>query len=94
MMPTPRFFACSTMTKEPFGLAIGERCGRLVEDQHRQPGAERFRDLHHLLLGAGEIVDALARAQRKAELREDSFGAAMQFDLVEDAVPGHFGAEE
>ena len=53
--------------EEPLRLAFGERRGRLVQDQHRGLGAERLGDLHHLLLGAGEILHALARPQRKAQ---------------------------
>ena len=66
------------MREQPLGLAIGERGRRLVEDQHREVGAERLGDLDHLLLGAGEILDPLARPQRKAEPLEDLVGAAVQ----------------
>ena len=43
-------------------FAIGERGRRLVEDQHRELGAERLGDLDHLLLGAGEVLDPLVAA--------------------------------
>ena len=42
--------------EELLGLAVGERGGRLVEDEHREVGAERLGDLDHLLLGAGQIA--------------------------------------
>ena len=76
------------------GLALGERGGRLVEDQHRELRAERLGDLDHLLLGAGEEADLLARAQREAEPGEDLLGAPVQLALVEQAATGRLGAEE
>ena len=75
-------------------FAIGERGRRFVEDQHREVGAERLGDLDHLLLGAGEILDPLARPQREAEPLEDVVGAAVQRRLVEKAAARQLGAEK
>ena len=75
-------------------FAIGKRGRRLVQDQHRQLGAKRLGDLDHLLLGAAEILNALSRPQRKAELLENTVGPSMELGLVEKAVLGQLRAEK
>ena len=77
------------------GLALGERGGRLVQDQHRELGAERLGDLDHLLLGARQASrPAGAGRSGKAEPGEDRLGAPVQLALVEQAATGRLGAEE
>ena len=94
-MPTPSLFACSISANRRCGLALGQRGRRLVEDQHRELGAERLGDLDHLLLGARESCDPLPRLERKAEPLEDLVARVRCMRaLVEKAAARQLGAEE
>ena len=71
--------------EQPLGLALGQGGRGLVEDEHRQLGAEGLGDLHHLLLGAGEIGHPHPRLQGKAEALDDLARLGMHGPLVEQA---------
>ena len=80
--------------EELLRLPLRQRGGRLVEDQHAQLRAERLGDLHHLLLGAAQIVHPVRRLQREAEPLDDLHRAAAQAPAVEEAAAGRLGAEK
>jgi hypothetical protein len=72
---------CSDRTDQPeqlLGLALRERSGRLIEDQHRRLLAERLGDLHHLLLRAWQMLHRLCGVEHKAEPSQNRFGLAAQ----------------
>ncbi len=94
MMPTPSRLDLVDEREELLGLAVGQRRGRLVEDEHREVGAESLGDLDHLLLGAGELLDPAFGPEREAEPRDDLAGAGADGALVEDAAAHDLGAEE
>jgi hypothetical protein len=53
--------------EELLELVAGERTARLVHDDELGVERERFRNLHHLLFGGGEIADQLAGVDRTAD---------------------------
>ena len=80
--------------EQPVGLALRERGGRLVEDHDRGPGAEGLGDLHHLLLGAGEVHHLVPAPEREAEAVQRLARLAGECALVEDGPPRQLVAEE
>ena len=49
---------------------LAERAGRLVEDDHPGPAADRGGDLHHLLLGDAQALDPSRRVDVRANRLE------------------------
>ncbi len=78
MMPTPSRLDLVDQGEELLGLALGQRGGRLVEDQHGEVGAERLGDLHHLLLGAGQILRR-CRSARSGKPRRSRISPARRW---------------
>ncbi len=56
-----------TRREERLHLVVGERAGRLVEDQHARVDRERARDLDHLLQVGPQPADGQRRVERRAE---------------------------
>ena len=79
--------------EKPFGLLVGQRCRRLVEDEHRQFRPECLGNLDHLLLGPAELLDPPAWAQWETKAGDDLLGPPVQRPLVEETAADDLGAE-
>ena len=75
-------------------LGVGERGGRLVEDQQAHLGEERLGDLDHLLMGARQLRDLVIGPQIEIELADDGAGARAHRRPIEKAAGGQFTTEE
>ena len=62
--------------EQPAGLALGQRGGRLVENEQAHPAKQRLGDLGHLLVRAREVIDALRRIEVEAEFADECLRAA------------------
>ena len=56
-------------------LLVGERRGRLVQDQHRRLGAQPLGNLDHLLLGPRQPGHGAAAVDVELQVREHALGA-------------------
>ena len=66
----PAFPGLPDKAEQLLGFTVRQRCGRFVEYENGQLRPERFRDFDHLLLGPGEIRDALPRPEPEPEFAE------------------------
>ena len=57
MTPTPLALSRAMSPNKIVRLAIGQRCGRLVQDEDTQVAAHRLGDLDELLLAARQLRD-------------------------------------
>ncbi len=64
-------------------LAVVERRGGLVHDEHARVEGQRLGDLHHLLLRDGELTHRRARVECEVQPLEDALCVRIQRILVE-----------
>ena len=81
--------------EEEVGLALGERGGRLVEDDDARRRRRRAGDGDDLALGDGEGFDDRLRVERDAEPVEQRAGLAVHAAIVDEAeAADRLAAEE
>eukprot|EP01022_Parablepharisma_sp_SALTPOND_P020740 TRINITY_DN385_c0_g1_i13.p1 TRINITY_DN385_c0_g1~~TRINITY_DN385_c0_g1_i13.p1 ORF type:complete len:868 (-),score=317.47 TRINITY_DN385_c0_g1_i13:3732-6335(-) len=68
-----------------FGLAFGQRRGRLVHDEDAAAMHQRAGDLHLLLLGNGQPPGAARSTESRPQLRQHRIGAAAHGGMVDQA---------
>ena len=79
--------------EQEFRLPPDERCRRLVEDEQRRPVEQRPGDLHHLLLGRGQVADQRVDRQGDVEAAlERLAGVAAQAAAVDQGRPQSRGS--
>ncbi len=66
-------------------LAIGQRCGRLVQDEDTQVAAHRLGDLYELLFAARQLRDGPVEIDAAFERREERFGSAASLAPPQEA---------
>jgi hypothetical protein len=66
-------------------LRIGQRGGGLVEDHGLGVDGQRAGDLHHLLVGDGQVADQRAGVEADLQLFEDRVGAVIERAPVDAA---------
>ena len=72
MSPTFWLFSRAISSNSRAGLALGQRGGRLVEDEQAHPAEQRLGDLRHLLVRAREVVDALRSDRGRSRVRRSA----------------------
>ena len=70
-MPTPLALSRPDQLEQPARLRVGERGGRLVEDEQAHVREQRLGDLHHLLMRARKVADLPLWLQIEAESDDD-----------------------
>ena len=73
--------------EQPLDLALGERRGRLVHDQHLGLDRQRPRDLDELLLGGAQPLQHLLRTARQADDVEQLLRPRPHAGVVDAAEP-------
>ena len=86
MMPTPCSRRRRITPKSALGVVLGERGGRLVQDQDPRPGSEGPRDLDELLLGHAEPARLPIRVDPRPHLRQQVGGPAAPLPPVHGAA--------
>ena len=76
------------------GLVIGQRSGRLIEDQNRKLRPEGLGDLDHLLLGTRKVIDPPAGVEMEVEFIENAARFRAQFPTVDKAVSRRFRSQK
>jgi hypothetical protein len=75
-------------------LAVVQRRGRLVHDQHPGVVRQRLGDLDHLLLGDGEFAHAPPRIERQFQPLDEGAGAVVEGAVVEQRAAARLPADE
>ena len=77
-MPTPGAAQIGDDAMQPLGVARRQHRRRLVEDDDADVARQRLGDLHHLLVGDGQVADQPARVDVEAQPLDQGAGPAVQ----------------